>query len=101
MTWLRPRTERRLAGAACAAALVSVCLATPAGAHEPYDDSDANLFKVLYYVVYPAAKLSEWLVVRPLHFVGSRFAPEPGEGRGEHCGAYGRRPRRDCTLGPG
>ncbi len=84
---------------------VGFCLlllgATPAGAASDYSDVDSNPLKLVYFAVYPVAKVVEWTVFRPLHLVTSRFIPDPS-GHSESrraCTLPGRRPLRSCTPG--
>lgn len=57
----------------------------PVAAHDAYDDSEANPFRIAAYGAYPIGYLAEWVVMRPMHFVVSNpqlekiFGHEPHE----------------------
>ena len=43
---------------------------------DEYDDSQSHPLRVLAYIAYPGAFLSEWLVFRPFHFLVSATKPQ-------------------------
>jgi len=38
---------------------------------DPYDDSQSSPFRILAYLLYPAAFVTEWVVMRPFHYIVS------------------------------
>jgi hypothetical protein len=57
---------------------------TAAQAHDAYDDSQANPFRLLAYAVSPIGFGLEWLVTRPIHFLVSEPQLEKVFGHGPH-----------------
>ena len=45
-------------------------------AWDEYDDSQSHPLRVVAYLAYPAAFLTEWLVFRPFHFLVSATEPQ-------------------------
>ncbi len=94
---------RRLSRALLVAGLALALVAASAGPLRagPYADKDSDPMRILYYAVYPAAKAAEWLVFRPLHFLGQLVAPDEDERRAlsEQCRSTERRPHRHCRPG--
>ncbi len=43
---------------------------------DEYDDSQSHPLRVLAYVAYPAALLTEWVIFRPFHFLVSATKPQ-------------------------
>lgn len=65
---------------------------------DDYSDQDSHPLRVVYYAVYPVAKMAEWLVFRPLEFLGRMVTPDE-EGQRERaieCRSIARRPHREC-----
>ncbi len=94
--------HRARRGAARAIALAMLLVFTPLAAGpghagDEYDEKDTNPLRVVYYVVYPVGKLLEWTVFRPLHFIGSRIAPDERREPSDRVPCRGERPGRHCT----
>ena len=74
------------------ALLFSFGLKPSFAAWDEYDDSQSHPLRVVAYLAYPAAFLTEWLVFRPFHFLVS--ATEPQEA------LFGHRPHPPVLSGP-
>ena len=70
-------------------ALGAVSLATPAAAHDAYDDSQSHPLRLIAYAAHPAGWLAEWIVMRPIHFLVSQPAMEPVFGHVPHENPFG------------
>ena len=68
------------------AALLVSLLATPALAVDDYDDSQANPFRIIAYVLHPIGYVTEWLFTRPLYRLVSQDDLEPIFGHVPHEG---------------
>lgn len=55
------------------ALVASLTLVTKSGfaAPDEYDESQANPFRIVAYLIHPFGVITEWLVLRPLHYVVS------------------------------
>src|SRR5262249_17061567 len=49
----------------------SLALKPAFAAADQYDDSQSNAFRVLGYLMYPAAFVAEWTIFRPFHWLVS------------------------------
>src|SRR5512141_2532715 len=45
-------------------------------ASDEYDDSQSHPLRVVAYLAYPAAFLTEWIIFRPFHFLVSATEPQ-------------------------
>jgi len=63
--------------------------ATPARAHDAYDDSESHPLRLAAYAVHPIGWLLEWSVMRPLHFLVSHPQLEPITGHVPHESPFG------------
>ena len=93
-----PHSKRVSAVAvALLAAAVLVTFPATSGAADLYDDEDSHPLRIASYFIQPVAKVVEWTVMRPLHFVGSRVAPEHSYGGEPNYLCQRERPSRRCT----
>jgi hypothetical protein len=79
--------KRFLLGLGLAALLVGG--ATPARAHDAYDDSESHPLRLIAYAVHPAGWLVEWVAMRPLHFLVSHPQLERISGHVPHESPFG------------
>ena len=95
-----PRTTRVKRTAAVLAVSMSLGLAlagaTPALAHEPYNDKDADYLNVINTFVYPIGVLLEWTIFRPIHVFESRSVSGHRTGRTSRSGTL--RVARGCNT---
>jgi hypothetical protein len=63
--------------------------ATPARAHDAYDDSETHPLRVLAYAVHPIGWLIETAVAKPIHFLVSHPQLEPITGHVPHESPFG------------
>ncbi|MFQ5477104.1 MAG: hypothetical protein ACE5E4_00635 [Candidatus Binatia bacterium] len=70
---------RKTIGGLLAVLFLSALLSGTAYARERYTDQDSHPLKIAYYVLYPVGKILEWVVFRPIQFVGSHLAGDSEE----------------------
>ena len=63
--------------------------ASPARAHDAYDDSQSHPLRLAAYAVSPVGFALEWLVTRPIHFVVSQPKLERIFGHTPHENPFG------------
>ena len=73
--------------------------ASPATAHDAYDDSESHPLRMIAYIVHPVGVLAEWTISRPLHFMASQEGNERFFGHVPHENAFGDyRPYRNTVV---
>jgi hypothetical protein len=72
--------------------------ATPALAHDAYDDSQSHPLQLAAYALNPVGFALEWVLTRPTHFLVSQPKLEPVFGHGPHESPFGNyEPYEDVT----
>jgi hypothetical protein len=77
---------KKLLGTLLLLAIVSLPLR--ATAHDAYDDSQSNPFRLVAYAISPIGFALEWLVTRPIHFLVSQPELERVFGHTPHEDPY-------------
>ena len=70
------RAMRSLVAMIALSAAVAAYPKPAAAEWDDYDDSQSNPLRVIAYLVYPAGFVTEWLVMRPFHFLVSATKPQ-------------------------
>ena len=66
--------KKVLCGLGLGMGLTIAALGMPAtaAAHDAYDDSQSNPFRLVAYALHPVGFATEWLITRPIHFLVSQ-----------------------------
>ncbi len=96
----RTRTLHRATALGLAAlflASASVAQAASGDSRYQYNDRDAHPARIVSYGLHPVGTILEWVILRPLHFVGSRLAPHRRHSDAVDLGCQQERPSANCT----
>ena len=66
--------RKALCGLGLGVALMIAVVGAPASAeaHDAYDDSESNPLRLVAYLLHPVGFATEWLAMRPIHFLVSQ-----------------------------